>query len=107
MMKGGDCYHMMFNSEECEIYVGSVGLLSLMISSIWVKPKPFSQIRRLSWWITLKASALSSLPAVTRVPTGDRRSLRGGKKKYCNTQSQQLLKRLNVADTELDLCDVL
>lgn len=34
---------------------GSVGLLSLMISSIWVKPKPFVQMRRLSRCISLKA----------------------------------------------------
>jgi len=44
----GCCYHMMFNTEECEIYGGSGGLLSLMMSSIYGKPNPLFQMR-MSW----------------------------------------------------------
>lgn len=38
---------MLFTSEECEIYVGSGGLLSCVISSIWVKRKPAIKVKSL------------------------------------------------------------
>lgn len=51
IVKDDFCYHMTFNSKECEIYVGSGGLLSLIISSIHAKVKPLLQMR-LSLWLT-------------------------------------------------------
>lgn len=54
ILKDDYCYHMTLGSGGmCNLWGGSGGLLSLMISSIWVRLKPLLQMKRLSRWIRL------------------------------------------------------
>lgn len=54
ILKDEYCYHMTLSSGGMwNLWGGSGGLLSLMISSIWVRLKPLLQMKRLSRWIRL------------------------------------------------------
>lgn len=54
ILKDDYCYHMTLSSGGMWNLLGrSGGLLSLMISSIWVRLKPLFQMKRLSRWIRL------------------------------------------------------